>query len=67
MPDETTDHPDSETTILAIQIERGLRQRIKAAASAEHRTESSFARYYLERAAEAALASGTSPTEEVAS
>ena len=55
MPDETTD-PDTETTILAIQIERGLRQRIKAAAGAEHRTESSFARYYLERAADTALA-----------
>lgn len=56
MPDETTDLPDTENTILAIQIAAGLRQRIKAAAVAEHRTESSFARYYLERAADAALA-----------
>ena len=55
MPDETTDQNDTDNTVLAIQIERGLRQRIKAAASAEHRTESSFARYYLERAADAAL------------
>ena len=55
MSDETTDN-DTENTILAIQIEKGLRQRIKSAALSEHRTESSFARYYLERAADAALA-----------
>ena len=38
-------------TILAIQMDQTLRNRIKAAASSEHRTESSFARYYLEKAA----------------
>lgn len=38
-------------TVLAIQMDQSLRNRIKAAASSEHRTESSFARFYLERAA----------------
>ena len=66
MPEETTDLNDTDNTVLAIQIERGLRQRIKAAASAEHRTESSFARFYLERAADAALAT-TTQTEEALS
>ena len=63
MPDETTDQNDTDNTVLAIQIGRGLRQRIKAAALTEHRTESSFARYYLERAADAALASTHQPEE----
>ena len=52
MSDETND-PDH--TILAIQIPLPLRQRIKNAATAEHRTESSFARFYLEKAADAIL------------
>ena len=43
---------ENETTILAIQIHKNLRERIKLAASREHRTESSFARFYLEKAAE---------------
>jgi len=43
---------ENETTILAIAIHENLRKRIKAAASREHRTESSFARFYLERAAD---------------
>ena len=64
MSDETT---ENDNTVLAIQIDRGLRQRIKAAALTEHRTESSFARFYLERAADAALAAITPQAEEVAS
>jgi len=47
---ETTN--ENEVTVLAIQMERGLRQRIKNAAVREHRTESSFARFYLEKAAD---------------
>ena len=61
MPDETLDNDiaENENTILAIQMDRTLRNRIKIAAMAEHRTESSFARYYLERAADAASAANS--------
>jgi len=62
MPDTTLDdNIGNENTILAIQMDRGLRNRIKIAAMAEHRTESSFARYYLERAADAANAVEVEP------
>jgi len=62
MPDTTLDdNIGNENTILAIQMDRGLRNRIKIAAMAEHRTESSFARYYLERAADAANAEEVEP------
>lgn len=54
---ETT---DEQMTVLAIRIPSELRERIKAAAAREHRTESSFGRFYLERAADAALAVETS-------
>jgi len=47
---ETTN--DNEVTILAIQIHKPLRDRIKIAATKDHRTESSFARFYLEKAVE---------------
>ena len=47
---ETT-HQNDVMTVLAIQMDSTLRNRIKAAAVSEHRTESSFARYYLEKAA----------------
>ena len=43
---------ENEMTVLAIQIQKNLRDRIKLAASREHRTESSFARFYLEKAAD---------------
>jgi len=60
MSDETADPADH--TILAIQMDKSLRQRIKAAANMEHRTESSFARFYLEKAADS-VTSETSTTE----
>jgi hypothetical protein len=63
MPDATLDNDNIENTILAIQMDRGLRNRIKIAAMAEHRTESSFARYYLERAADAANAANVVEVE----
>ena len=50
MSNETADN-----TILAVRIPSDLRARIKAAAEREERTESSFARFYLSRAADAAI------------
>lgn len=51
MSTETDSH-----TILGVRISETLRTRIKAAAEKEHRTESSFARFYLEKAADEILA-----------
>lgn len=51
MTDEETE--SLEMTILAVRIPKELRERIKAAAIREDRTESSFARFYLGKAAEA--------------
>jgi predicted DNA-binding protein len=42
----------NEMTILAVRIPTELRERIRDAAKREERTESSFARYYLGKAAE---------------
>lgn len=54
MANETADN-----TILAVRIPSDLRARIKAAADREDRTESSFARFYLSRAADAAIQAAT--------
>jgi len=43
---------DSGTTILGIRLESDLRDRIKALAAAEGRTESGFVRFYLSRLVE---------------
>jgi uncharacterized protein (DUF1778 family) len=59
MPDAATTNtaPAQEPqTILAVRIPTDLRERIKSAAARDHRTESSFARYHLERAADEVLA-----------
>lgn len=58
MPDaHTTPTQDEQEahTMLGVRIPESLRERIKAAATKEHRTESSFARFYLEKAAEEIL------------
>lgn len=47
---ETAD--ETATTILGIRLEPGLRERIKALAAAEGRTESGFVRFYLSRLVE---------------
>ncbi len=47
--------PTTEMTILGIRIHDDLRNKIREAARLEERTESSFARYYLSRAADAVL------------
>jgi uncharacterized protein (DUF1778 family) len=52
-PAPTTDN--AEATILGIRIPEDLRTRIKEAAAREERTESSFARFYLGRAADEVL------------
>lgn len=57
MPDDETD--DNIITTLGIRIPEELRAKIREAAKLEDRTESSFARYYLSRAAESVLASAT--------
>jgi uncharacterized protein (DUF1778 family) len=46
----------AETTTLGIRIPEDLRAKIREAAKLEERTESGFARYYLNKAADAALA-----------
>ena len=43
---------DTATTILGIRLEPTLRERIKALALAEGRTESGFVRFYLSRLVE---------------
>ena len=49
--------------MIGVRIPESLRTRIKAAAEKEHRTESSFARFYLERAADEILAESTTTTQ----
>ena len=62
MPDTQTTHTATDsTTMLGIKIPANLRERIKAAATKEHRTESSFARFYLEKAADEILAANPEP------
>lgn len=50
-------------TTLGVPMDSQLRERVKAAAETEKRTEANFARYYLERAADEVLGA---PTEEAA-
>ena len=61
MSDNEVTGEEASTTILGIRLEPILRDRIKALAAAEGRTESGFVRYYLSRLVE------TKETEEVAS
>ena len=61
MSDNEVAEEEASTTILGIRLEPILRDRIKALAAAEGRTESGFVRYYLSRLVE------TKETEEVAS
>ena len=51
MPDDET--PD--VSVLGVKMPEDLREKIKLASKLEDRTESSFARYYLSRAADAVL------------
>lgn len=46
----------SEQAILGVRVPEELRAKIREAAKLENRTESSFARHYLARAADAVLA-----------
>jgi uncharacterized protein (DUF1778 family) len=52
----TEEIPTPNETILAVKIPEEQREKIRAAAKLEERTESGFARFHLIRAAEAALA-----------
>jgi predicted DNA-binding protein len=59
----TDDAPQTiAETILAIRIPKELRARIKTAAQRKERTESSFARYYLGRAADEVIGSAAEGT-----
>ena len=49
---DNEDAEDTGTTILGIRLEPSLRDRIKALAAAEGRTESGFVRFYLSRLVE---------------
>lgn len=51
MPDNE-EAEDPATTILGIRLEPTLRDKIKALATAEGRTESGFVRFYLSRLVE---------------
>ena len=59
---DTQDAQDTqvENTTLGIRIPEDLRAKIREAARLEERTESSFARFHLGRAAEAVLAGAES-------
>ena len=54
MADDTPEDTN-ETTTLGIRVPDELRSKIREAAKLEQRTESSFARFYLSRAADAVL------------
>jgi uncharacterized protein (DUF1778 family) len=54
MPDE-----ESQMTVLGVRVPEDLRSKIREAARLEDRTESSFARYYLSRAADTVLQTAT--------
>jgi uncharacterized protein (DUF1778 family) len=55
MNNEADPETDSTTTLLGIRVPAALREKIRQAAQIEGRTESGFARFYLGKAAEAAL------------
>ena len=60
--DETESDPS--ITTLGIRVPEELRAKIREAAKLEDRTESSFARYYLSRAADAVIAAEIQPAAE---
>lgn len=60
MTDEITDK--TEHTVLGVRMTTEQRDRIREAARIEDRTESSFARFYLSKAADAVIELET-PTE----
>jgi uncharacterized protein (DUF1778 family) len=60
--DETENDPS--ITTLGIRIPEELRTKIREAAKLEDRTESSFARYYLSRAADAVIAAEIQPAAD---
>lgn len=47
---------NDESTVLAVEMNPDLKERIKASAKREHRNMSSFALFYLEKAVEASEA-----------
>lgn len=59
MPDDERDDA-TDNTILGVRMPTDLRERLKEAARREDRTESSFARYYLSKAADRSLAESES-------
>ena len=63
MSNEETES-DTNITTLGIRIPEELRAKIREAAKLEDRTESSFARYYLSRAADSVIASELQPAAE---
>jgi uncharacterized protein (DUF1778 family) len=60
--DETENDPS--ITTLGIRIPEELRTKIREAAKLEDRTESSFARYYLSRAADSVIAEQLQPAAD---
>jgi uncharacterized protein (DUF1778 family) len=60
--DETENDPS--ITTLGIRIPEELRAKIREAAKLEDRTESSFARYYLSRAADVVIAEQLQPAAD---
>jgi uncharacterized protein (DUF1778 family) len=60
MPNDETEN-DPNITTLGIRIPEELRAKIREAAKLEDRTESSFARYYLSRAADAVITAELEP------
>ena len=60
--DETENDPN--ITTLGIRIPEELRAKIREAAKLEDRTESSFARYYLSRAADVVIAEQLQPAAD---
>jgi predicted transcriptional regulator len=52
MPDDVSTPTPETQTILGIRLEPALREKIKALAAADGRTESGFARYHLARIVE---------------
>ena len=46
---------DNDAAQIGVRVSTALKERVKAAAKAEERTESGFTRYHLARAADAVL------------
>lgn len=59
--EDTTDDATTVFSVLGIRIPEEQRAKIREAAKIEDRTESSFARYHLSKAADAVIAANQQP------